>query len=64
AHCSDEQGHKQALSMMNVTPLLSIGMRLGEGSGAAVVYPILQSALRLHAEMATFEQASVSNKPI
>ncbi len=64
AHCSDEQGHKQALSMMKVTPLLSIGMRLGEGSGAAVVYPILQCALKLHAEMATFEQASVSNKPI
>ncbi|MYI89518.1 MAG: nicotinate-nucleotide--dimethylbenzimidazole phosphoribosyltransferase, partial [Gammaproteobacteria bacterium] len=35
AHCSDEQGHKQALSMMNVTPLLSIRMRLGEGSVAA-----------------------------
>ena len=47
---------------MNAAPLLSIGLRLGEGSGAAVVCPILQCALKLHAEMATFEQASVSSK--
>ena len=62
AHCSDEAGHQKALSAMNVTPLLKIGLRLGEGSGAAVVFPILQSALKLHAQMATFEQANVSNK--
>lgn len=62
AHCSDESGHEKALSLMGVTPLLKIGLRLGEGSGAAVVYPILQCALRLHSEMATFEQASVSGK--
>ena len=62
AHCSDESGHQKALSLMGVTPLLQIGLRLGEGSGAAIVYPILQCALKLHSEMATFEQASVSNK--
>lgn len=62
AHCSDESGHEKALSLMGVTPLLNIGLRLGEGSGAAVVYPILKCALKLHSEMATFEQASVSNK--
>ena len=62
AHCSDEAGHERALSLMNAVPLLKIGLRLGEGSGAAIVYPILQSALRLHSEMATFEQASVSTK--
>lgn len=62
AHCSDEAGHHKALAAMKATPLLKIGLRLGEGSGAAVVFPILQSALKLHAEMATFEQANVSNK--
>lgn len=62
AHCSDERGHEQALARMGASPLLKIGMRLGEGTGAAVVYPVLQSALRLHSEMATFEQASVSGK--
>ncbi len=62
AHCSDEAGHREALSEMKIEPILKIGLRLGEGSGAAVVYPLLQSALRLHAEMATFEQASVSTK--
>ncbi len=62
AHCSDEIGHQRVLEEMAAIPLLNIGLRLGEGSGAAIVYPILQSALKLHAEMATFEQASVSNK--
>jgi len=41
---------------------LNIGMRLGEGSGAALVVSLLQSALALHAEMATFAQANVSEK--
>ncbi len=62
AHCSDEAGHEKALSLMEASPMLKIGMRLGEGSGAVTVYPILQSALKLHSEMATFEQASVSTK--
>jgi len=64
AHCSDEVGHQKVLAHMDVSPLLNIGLRLGEGSGAAVVYAILQSALKLHAEMATFEQANVSEKSL
>ncbi len=62
AHCSGEKGHEKALELMKVEPLLKIGLRLGEGSGAALVYPLLQSALNLHCNMATFEQASVSSK--
>ena len=62
AHCSGESGHEKVLEMMKVEPLLKIGLRLGEGSGAALVYPLLQSALNLHCNMATFEQASVSGK--
>ncbi len=61
AHLSDEAGHRHALELINAPPLISIGMRLGEGTGAAVVCSVLKCALKLHSEMATFEQASVSS---
>lgn len=60
SHCSEEAGHKHLLQTLEAQPLLSLGMRLGEASGAAVAAPILQAACRLHAEMATFDQAGVS----
>ncbi len=60
AHQSAEAGHKLALDQMGVTPLLQLGMRLGEGSGSALVLPILKAAARLLSEMATFEAAGVS----
>ena len=49
------------LAALGATPLLSLGMRLGEGSGAALALPLLRAAARLICEMATFEGAGVSN---
>ncbi|HLB31469.1 MAG TPA: nicotinate-nucleotide--dimethylbenzimidazole phosphoribosyltransferase [Gammaproteobacteria bacterium] len=60
AHQSAEQGHRLLLEALEVRPLLSLDMRLGEGSGAAVVLPLLQAACRLHNQMATFAEAGVS----
>lgn len=61
AHCSDEQGHKKMLAWFNERPLLNLGMRLGEGSGAAISLPIIQSAAAFYNEMASFEQANVED---
>lgn len=61
-HESNEQGHIKMLEYMEVKPLLNIGMRLGEGSGIAVAYPIIQSACSFLNEMASFEKAQVTNK--
>ena len=47
---------------MDVTPLLDLGMRLGEGSGAAMGMVVVKTALHLHAHMATFASAGVTNK--
>ena len=60
AHQSTEPGHRHLLQALDAAPLLDIGMRLGEGSGAAVAVSLLQSACRLHNEMATFAEAGVS----
>ena len=60
SHCSAEPGHRQLLDALAVKPLLDLGMRLGEGSGAAVAMPILRAAAALHADMATFAEAGVS----
>ncbi len=60
SHCSAEPAHRLALKALSAEPMLDLGLRLGEGSGAAVAVPILQSALLLHNTMATFEQAGVS----
>ena len=61
AHESAEPAHKIALNVLDATPLLNLGMRLGEGSGAALAVGLLRSALALHNNMATFEQAGVSS---
>lgn len=63
-HQSDENGHKRMLDYLEATPLLSLGMRLGEGSGAAVAYPLLVSATTFLREMASFESAGVSEKDV
>jgi nicotinate-nucleotide--dimethylbenzimidazole phosphoribosyltransferase len=59
-HCSDEPGHRHLLKHIGLTPILNLGMRLGEGSGAVLAMPVIESAVRLFAEMATFASAGVS----
>lgn len=61
-HVSAETAHAKALSAMGVTPLLDLGMRLGEGSGAALALVLAKTALHLHTKMATFQSAGVSGK--
>ena len=62
SHRSEETGHRLALEALGLEPLVELGMRLGEGSGAATCVPLLQLAIKLHAEMATFAQAGVTEK--
>lgn len=61
AHHSQEKGHRVILEFLNAQPLVDLHLRLGEGSGAAVVVPLLRSACALHNGMATFGQAQVSS---
>ncbi len=61
-HLSAEAGHLLLLKALGLTPLLDLGMRLGEGSGAAVGVLVLRAALACHTGMATFEEAQVSGK--
>lgn len=61
SHNSAEPGHQLVLESLNAEPLLSLKMRLGEGSGAAVALGLLRSACALHNEMATFEEAGVTD---
>jgi nicotinate-nucleotide--dimethylbenzimidazole phosphoribosyltransferase len=60
AHQSDEQGHARMLAHLRVQPLLNLGLRLGEGSGAALAWPLLEASCRILGEMASFESAGVS----
>jgi nicotinate-nucleotide--dimethylbenzimidazole phosphoribosyltransferase len=62
AHRSHEPGHSAILAALGARPLLDLGMRLGEGSGAAVAVPLLRLACELHRGMATFTEAGVSGK--
>ncbi len=62
SHASAEPGHRRVLDALEAQPLLDLGMRLGEGSGAAAAVPLLRLACSLHNEMATFAEASVSEK--
>jgi nicotinate-nucleotide--dimethylbenzimidazole phosphoribosyltransferase len=61
AHLSPEPGHRLALDALGLEPLLDLGLRLGEASGAALVLPLLDASLAILAEMATFESAGVTD---
>ncbi len=62
SHISHENGHAMALNALGLSALIDFEMRLGEGSGAALVAPLLQSAIALHNEMATFASAGVTDR--
>jgi nicotinate-nucleotide--dimethylbenzimidazole phosphoribosyltransferase len=62
SHRSPEPGHTLVLAELGLRPLLDLGLRLGEGTGAALALPVVQSALALFAEMATFEDAGVADR--
>ena len=59
-HQGDESGHKLLLEYLHAKPLLYLGLRLGEGSGAVCAYPIVDSAVRMMNEMETFSHASIT----
>jgi nicotinate-nucleotide--dimethylbenzimidazole phosphoribosyltransferase len=61
AHLSPEPGHRLALDTLQLEPLLDLGLRLGEGSGAALALPVLHASLAILEEMATFESAGVTD---
>ncbi|MCV2365712.1 nicotinate-nucleotide--dimethylbenzimidazole phosphoribosyltransferase [Paucibacter sp. DJ1R-11] len=62
AHRSNESGHRLMLEALQAEPLLDLGLRLGEGSGAALAWPLLESACRILEEMASFASAGVSEQ--
>jgi nicotinate-nucleotide--dimethylbenzimidazole phosphoribosyltransferase len=61
SHQSDESGHARMLAHLRAEPLVKLDLRLGEGSGAALAWPLLESACRILRDMASFESAGVSN---
>lgn len=62
SHCSAEQAHRRLLDYLKLRPMINLDMRLGEGTGAVLAFPIISAAARLLREMATFETAGVSNR--
>jgi len=59
-HCGDESGHRRMLDLLGAKPLLNLGLRLGEGTGALCAYPIVESAVRMVNEMNTFDKAQIT----
>lgn len=62
SHCSAERGHQQMLQHLQASPLLQLGLRLGEGSGCALALPLVEAAVGFMNDMATFASAQVSEK--
>lgn len=63
AHQGAEPGHQTVLGALDAEPMLALGLRLGEGSGAALAVPLLRLACALHSQMATFAEAAVADRP-
>lgn len=63
AHQGAEPGHQALLAALHAEPLLALGLRLGEGSGAALAVPLIRLACALHGQMATFAEAAVADRP-
>ena len=61
-HCSEEPGHRIMLKHLGLRPILDLKMRLGEGTGGALAMGIMDGAVRVFKDMATFEEAGVSEK--
>ncbi len=61
-HLSEETGHRIMLKHLGLEPILDLGMRLGEGTGAALAMGVMDSAVRMFKEVLTFEEAGVANK--
>ena len=59
-HCGDESGHKRMLDIVDAKPLLHLGLRLGEGTGALCAFPIVDSAVRMMNEMNNFDNAQIT----
>ena len=59
-HCGDESGHRRMLDAMGAHALLSLGLRLGEGTGALCAFPIVDSAVRMMNEMNNFDNAHIT----
>lgn len=59
-HCGDESGHRKVLDALGAKPLLNLGLRLGEGTGAICAYPIVDSAVRMINQMDTFSGADIT----
>lgn len=59
AHQSDEQGHQRMLEFLQAKPLLSLGLRLGEGTGAALALPLIQASVNFYNQMASFSDAGI-----
>ncbi len=62
AHTSQERGHAAVLEKLGAKPIVDLGMRLGEGTGAAIAIPIIEGAVKIYNDMATFQSAGVSEE--
>lgn len=60
SHCSDETAHRQLLDLLDADPILDMNLRLGEGSGAALAFPMVRAAMSFYNDMASFESAGVT----
>jgi nicotinate-nucleotide--dimethylbenzimidazole phosphoribosyltransferase len=62
SHCSAEAGHRTFFERLGIRPILDLDLRLGEGTGAALAMHVIEGAVKIYNEMATFDSAGVSGK--